>query len=142
MMSEKQNTNQLPSGGLGLSQNEWEQSHFKSDLNYTVIGTAYERGYDVVFQEGKVWSIQRQWNKEAAVTPDEAEAESKTLIPLDSQLIQTYSAADRPETNVNLYTSEWLKYRFNAESSGNFTIQYTISDYGISRMMITLGNNP
>jgi hypothetical protein len=152
-MSKKQSINQLPSGGLGLSRNEWEQSHFKTDLNYTVFGTGYEGGYDVVFQEEKVWSIERQWNREAAVTPDEVEAESKTLIPTDHQLVKTYHPDGRPETVVNLYRSEWLKNRFNSESSmmgnwwtggepGNFTVQYNIYDYGVSRMLIAIGNNP
>lgn len=139
-MAEKQN--HYPSGGLGLSQPEWEQSHYKSDLNYTVVGVAYERGYDVLFQEGKVWSIQRQWNKEEPVTPAQAEAESKILIPTDSRLIQTYNPPGRPETIINHYTSDWLKNRFNPQNSGAFTVQYTASGQGVSRLIITLGDNP
>lgn len=141
-MSENQSANQRLSGGLGLSQNEWEQFHYRSDLNYSVVGTAYEGGYDVVFQEGKVWSIQRQWSSEEAVTPEVAEAESKNLIPADSQLIETYHPAGRPETVVHLYRSEWLKPRFSAESSGDFTVQYNAGNQGVSRLVITLGNNP
>jgi hypothetical protein len=138
------------SGGLGLSQSDWEKTHFKADLGYLAIGTGYDGKYDVMFRESNIWYIERQWSMNNAVTSDVVMAESQGLIPTDSQFIKTYSPEGRPETVVNLYFSESLKSRFNSEDfdswiggeSGNFTVQYNQYEYGITRMIIALGNNP
>lgn len=146
-------TSSFVSGGLGLSQVDWEKVHTKTDLDYIAMGTGYDRIYDVVFQESNVWYIERQWSTDNPVTPDVIKVESQGLIPADSQLVETYSPEGRPETIVNLYMSESLKSRFNSENSvtgnwwtggesGNFTVQYNQYDYGVTRMIIALGNNP
>jgi hypothetical protein len=76
------------------------------------------------------------------------EAESKSLIPPDSQLVETYSPDGRPETIVNLYMSESLKSRFqtpelwNGGDPGQFIVFYDLFDFGVSRMVINAGNNP
>lgn len=135
------------SGGLGLSKTEWEQVHTETELDYAPVGTGYDGKYDVVFQEGNVWFIERQWRTDDAITPDVVELESQNLIPVDSQLIETYSPEGRPETIVNLYLSESLKSRFSTDlwiggEPGNFTVQYNVYDGKVTRLIITTGNNP
>ncbi len=141
------------SGGLGLSQLDWAQGHIETSLDYQVIGTGYDNKYDVMFQAGNVWVIERQWGSNELPLIDVVEAESKTLIPSDSQFIETYSPIGRPETTVNLYFSESLKSRFKNEDSsfgnwwtggepGNFTVQYNVYDGRVGRMIIGIGNNP
>jgi hypothetical protein len=135
-------------GGLGLSQAEWEQAHVQSDLAYPPLGVGYDGIYDVIFQEGNVWYIERQWPVDDAVTPEMIEMESRNLIPPDSQLVQTYSPEGRPETVVNLYMSESLKSRFQTPElwsggdDGQFIVLYELYDYGVTRMVINAGNNP
>jgi len=135
-------------GGLGLSQAEWEQVHVQSELTYPPLGIAYDGVYDVIFQEGNVWYIERQWTPETAATPEMVEAESRGLIPPDSQLIQTYSPEGRPETIVSLYMSESLKSRFQTPElwsggePGQFIVFYDLYDFGVGRMVINAGNNP
>ncbi len=135
------------SGGLGLSQSDWEKTHSKTDLDYLAIGTGYDGKYDVMFRESNIWYIERMWDMSNAVTPDFVMAESQDLIPADSQFIKTYNPEGRPETVVNLYFSESLNSRFTSEDfvggePGNFTVQYNQYEYGITRMIIALGNNP
>ena len=145
--------NGYSSGGLGLSRLDWEQKHTETSLDYQPIGTGYDNKYDVMFQVGNVWYIERQWNTNDFVTVDEVKIESQNLIPLDSQLIETYNPEGRPETVVNLYFSESLKNRFKNEDSlfgnwwtggesGNFTVQYNVYDGEVGRMIISIGNNP
>lgn len=148
---EPESSNTAASGGLGLSQTEWEQTHTQTGKD--ILGSIYDEKYVVVFQADNVWYIERQWSTENAVTPDAVEAESQSLIPADSQFVKTYTPEGRPETTVNLYMSESLKSRFNPEDSitgdwwtggepGNFTVQYNQYDAGVTRMIIALGNNP
>lgn len=133
------------SGGLGLSQTDWEQSYPATGED--LPGFTRHGDYIVSFQQDNVSYIERQWDSANAITETDLKTEFTTLIPADSQLIQTYSPEGRPETIVNLYFSESLKDRFSPDlwiggQPGNFTVQYNAYDYGIGRMIITLGNNP
>lgn len=141
------------SGGLGLSQSDWEKNHTETALDYMTMGTGYDYKYDVMFQAGNVWGIERQWSTSEFASTDEVEAESQTLIPTDSQFIETYSPDGRPETIVNLYFSESLKSRFKDGDSlfgswwaggepGNFIVLYNVYDGEVGRMIIAIGNNP
>lgn len=134
-------------GGLGQSRAEWEALHQEAPLPQAAYGAAYDGAYDVIFQEDKVWYLERQWPAGSAPTADEVEAESRRLIPDDSQLVETYRPEDRPETVVNLYSSEWLKDKFAGHwwtggEPGNFIVMYNVYDFGVGRMIITIGNNP
>ncbi len=141
------------SGGLGLSQLDWEQKHTKTNLDYQPMGTGYDNKYDIMFQVGNVWHIEYIWGSKNPVAPDVVESESKNLIPSDSQFIETYSPKDIPELIVNLYFSESLKNRFNNKDSlfgnwwtggkpGNFIVVYGVFNGKVSRMVIGIGNNP
>ncbi|MCG3208597.1 MAG: hypothetical protein FOGNACKC_02208 [Anaerolineae bacterium] len=141
------------SGGLGLSRSDWEQNHTATNLDYNPLGTGYDHTYDVMFQVGNVWYIERQWPAGDAATVDIIDNETQNLIPADSQFIKTYSPDGRPETTVNLYFSESLKSRFDSADNefgnwwaggepGNFIVQYNKYDFGITRMIFSIGNNP
>jgi hypothetical protein len=136
------------SGGLGLSQLEWELRHGQGSPGDPSGHIVYENGaYLVSFQEGNVWYIERQWSPDNPVTFDDARLQSGELIPADRQYIQTYSPEGRPEQVVDLYLSPSLQSRFRGNwwvggAPGNFTVAFDVYDSGVNRMAITLGNNP
>ncbi|MEZ4512755.1 MAG: hypothetical protein R3C62_12830 [Chloroflexota bacterium] len=145
--------NGYQSGGLGISLADWEAAHNRSDLDYQPIGIGYDNKYDVLFQVDNVWMISRQWQTGSFATIEEAQSESSTLIPTDSQLIETYSPAGLPEITIDLYFSESLKARFDDEDSlfgswwtggepGNFIVLFNTPDGEVSGMIISIGNNP
>jgi len=143
-------------GGLGLSKTEWEVLHKqtnKESLGYTPIGIPYDNKYDIFFMDDRVWFIQHQYPEDAPATIKTIEEESKAIIPLDSQLVNTYSPPASPETIVKLYFSEHLKNTINESKlneswwdngePGNFIVLY--HDYGdgiITDIIIGPGNNP
>ena len=148
------NGNGYLSGGLGLSKADWDSSHTETNLDYQPFGTGYDNIYDVAFQIGNVWYIDRQWDTNNFVTLDVAEIVGQSLIPADSQLVETYSPEGIPEIIVNLYFSESLKSRFRNEDEtlfgnwwfggepGNFIVSYSVYDGEVARMVIGIGNNP
>lgn len=133
------------SGGLGLSKEDWEVQHTQTGSD--IFGPIYDNQYIVSFRDNKIWYIERQWSSVNAVSPQDVEAESSTLLPNDSQLVTVYNPSGRPETTVRLYISEALKDRFAEDDfvggePGNFTVQYNTFDNQVTRMIISLGNNP
>ncbi|MBI3958043.1 MAG: hypothetical protein HY328_04460 [Chloroflexi bacterium] len=143
--SARATNNGFPSGGLGLSKADWEIQHIQTSTD--ILGPIYDNRYVVVFTDNRVEYIERQRTLQNSVSPQEAEAESRTLIPADSQLVTIYSPRGRPETTVRLYMSEMLKYYFSKDDfilgePGQFTVQYNVYDNQVTRMIIALGNNP
>lgn len=137
----------LVSGGLGLSQQEWEQRYGPGSASETPGYLWYQGTYLVSFQDGNVWYIEQRWSPENPATVDIARAQAGGLIVADSQYIQTYSPEGRPDLVADLYLSQSLISRFSGNvwmggQPGNFTVSYNISDFGVARMVITLGNNP
>jgi hypothetical protein len=135
------------SGGLGLSQQEWEQRYGPGSPSETPGYLWYQGTYLVAFQEGNVSYIEQRWSPENAVTIDDARAQSAGLIPTDSQYSQTYSPEGRPDLVADLYFSQSLISRYSGNvwvggQPGNFVVTYTMFDFGITRMVITVGNNP
>lgn len=132
-------------GGLGLSQQVWEQTHTKSseDLGYIKYDSDQ---YWVLFMEQKVWHLERDFTN-TQPTLDEARMESSLLIPEDSQLVETYHPEGVPELTVDLYLSESLKACFPSDNwiggePGNFVVIFGVFDGRVSRMVIGTGNNP
>ena len=137
----------MVSGGLGLSQAEWEQRYGPGSPSETPGYLWYQGTYLVGFPEGNVGYIERRWNPENAATIDDARLQSGELIPADRQYIQTYSPEGRPDLVVDLYYSPSLVTRFSGNmwaggQPGNFIVTYNVSDFGVIRMVISLGNNP
>ena len=118
------------SGGLGLSEADWE-------------GTAAD---SVELWDGNVWYLERAFG-EQGLTLEEARAEGTRLIPEDSELVETYSPEGIPELVVDLYLSESLTERFEDHSwpggePGNFTVIYGVFDERVPRVVIGTGNQP
>jgi hypothetical protein len=133
------------SGGLGLSKEEWESQHMQTGSD--ILGPVYDDQYIVGFRGNRIWYIERQWSSANAVSPQEVEKVSNTLLPGDSQLVTVYNPSGRPETTVRLHMSEALKIRFADDDfvggeAGNFTVQYNTFDGQVTRMIIALGDNP
>jgi hypothetical protein len=138
----------LPSGGLGLSKPEWEQIYGPGAPTDRPDFFWYQGGtYLVGFQEGNISYIERQWPPENAVPVDEARRQSGALIPGDSQNLQSGSPEGRADLIVDLYSSPWLVSRFSGGvwaggQPGNFTVTFNVYEPGVTRMAISLGNNP
>lgn len=135
-------TTTYASGGLGLHQTEWEAQYGSGTPD--VFGTKYA-DYTVLFHNQQIWYIERQW--ENPVPVDDIHDEAGQLIPLDAQLVDTYSPEGRPETTVHLFFSESLKARFDngvwtGGKPGNFGIQYNDYGEGVTRMIVATGDNP
>lgn len=133
------------SQGLGLSQEQWEQRYGPAQQD--LPGFVRYGPYVVAFRDGNAWYIERQWTTADPSYPDAARIEGETLAPSDRSLVHTYSPEGRPETVVHLYASESLKGRFGADvwtggEPGNFTIQYSVFDGDVTRMIVATGNNP
>jgi len=135
------------SGGLGLSKEAWDNQHTQTGDFNGWMGTIYDDKYTVIFFDNRVWYILRQWSSANAVSPQDAEAESVTLLPKDSQLVTVYSPTGLPELTVHLYMSDALKERFTEDNfiggePGNFIVVYATFDNRVTGIVIGLGNNP
>jgi hypothetical protein len=135
----------FPSGGLGLGKAEWDQQHTEGDTTYGLV--AYDDGrYSVIFVDDKIQYLERVFVGDQP-TLDEARAEAETLIPEDSQFLETYSPEGFPELTIDLYMSESLRKRFDADvfiggGPGNFIAIYGVFDGRVPRIVIATGNNP
>jgi hypothetical protein len=137
----------LVSGGLGLSQPEWEQRYGPGSQSETPGYLWYQGQYLVAFQDGNVAYIERRWSPESAASFDDARLQGGELIPTDRQYVQTYNPGGRPDLVTDLYLSPSLISRFGGNlwvggQPGNFTVTYNVFDYGVTRMVIQLGNSP
>jgi hypothetical protein len=136
----------FPSGGLGLSKAEWEQEHIEDDTSD--MFTNYDGGkYSVTFVDDKIQYLERVFT-DGQPTLDVARSEAQTLIPEDSQFLETYSPEGLPELIVDLYISESLGERSESDwvwfdsEIGTFIAIYGVFDGRVTRMIIATGNNP
>ena len=134
------------SGGLGLSQETWEQAHTQSSTGPGGYVNYDDESYSVVFMDHNVWTLERNFGDNQP-TLDEARVEGSSLIPEDSQLVETYSPEGFPELTVDLYLSESLRDRFESDvwiggELGNFIVIYGVFDEKVPRIVIGTGNNP
>jgi len=118
------------SGGLGLSEADWEGSTTDS----------------VQFRNGNVWYLERTFDDQG-LTLEAARAEGAALMPADSRLVETYSPEGTPELVVDLYVSESLKERFESDvwvggEAGNFITIYGVFDGVVPRVVLATGNQP
>lgn len=135
----------IESGGLGLSQLVWEETHEVTGED--ILGNIYDQTYIVMFFDGNIQYIEQQWSTAGAVDADVVEALSSRLIPADSEFIETYSPEGRPEAIVMVYHSESLATVFDegawfGAEPGTFIVLYNSYDGAVTRMIITTGNNP
>ena len=132
------------SGGLGLSQQEWEKAHKQSEADSPY--TKYDGDkYWIIFMDGKVWSLDRDYDEDEPVL-DKARQEGKSLIPKDAELIESFSPDGFPELTVDLYLSESLKTRFDSDvwhddEPGTFMVIYGVYDKKVGNFTIGTGND-
>jgi hypothetical protein len=135
----------FPSGGLGLTRNEWERTHgraFKEDSAYVY----YKDGrFKLNFMDANAGYLEWVYGDVDAVSIDEARNASKEFIPTDSTLIRTYQLDSG--YMVDLYSSESLKNRFSGEDwiggePGNFIVMFKPNRNRVSSFIIGVGNNP
>ena len=135
----------FPSGGLGLSRAEWDQQHTEGDTTFGMV--EYDDGkYSVTFADGNIQYLERVFTDDQPPL-DAARAEAQTLIPEDSQFLETYSPEGFLELTVDLYMSEALRERFDANwfiggDPGNFIVIFGVFDGRVPRIVIATGNNP
>lgn len=102
------------SGGLGLTQEEWERLHgppLKRGPGYQ----GYDGGrYAVLFMTGAVHEIERIWPTRVWVSLDEAGRESRRLMPADAQLFEI--STPLPLRTVHTYYSQSLALRMLQDS--------------------------
>lgn len=138
----------LMSGGLGLSQAEWEAQHGEGKEVEGVFGLAYEgRTYEVVGPpEANIIRMAVNFTGDGVPT-DSARSLVQRVLPHDAQLIEQYTAPTG--SPVDRYYSDWLATRADPGSfvggvPGEFIVIYRDGDQDgkTNRVLIALGNNP
>lgn len=146
------------SGGLGLSQAEWESVHGQGTpevgtlVEYNLFSDG-EYQFEVSFTAGNADTIGDYPLDGGTMTLDEARAESQKYMPSDSGLVEIY--VDRGGLTVDLYSSESLKSRFTDTGGalgdpwingqpGQFIVAYSPAvDPGLYLgFVLGIGNNP
>ena len=128
----------LPSGGLGLTQKEWELNH--TSTGQGVIGTMYDQ-VEVVFKNEKITQI--ELNLTIPISVEQAKAFAKELLPRDAKFVKEFNPLDDSQDKTKtrdykkafLYTSDFLQ--------GEFHYQYNEyqNPVGVFRMIVALGND-
>lgn len=98
-------------------------------------------------QAGNVWHVELWKPESAKFKPADAEAWAATQLPRDAQQVKRYSPDGSPEKTVIVYKSEWLVARFESKlfgdsAPGTLAVQYNTFDFGVSRVIVALGDNP
>jgi hypothetical protein len=136
----------VTSNGLGVDRESWNALHGPPG-NEMLGFVDYERGtYNVMFLDERVRRLERKWGDARPVTFEAARAESVTLIPSDSSLIETYTA--RGDRTVDLYVSPVLAELLPSDlwtggEPGNLIVIYrTQAPNKITSIVMATGNNP
>jgi hypothetical protein len=121
-------------GGLGIDQDTWSKRH--GPTTSTANGFQSAAGdYQFTVAEDRVSQI--VWYPTVPLTPDEARAVSRDLIPDDAHLAG--ASADAPRSYAaqpDLYQSDWLAGRFddtgvwNGAEPGTFVATYQLDAAG------------
>jgi uncharacterized protein YraI len=85
------------SGGLGLTQAEWEAFFGEGTLDeetlrYQYLDGAAAGGFDMAFWEDLIWLIYMQLDEEEALAPEDLEMLIGWLVPLDSEAVDIENA--------------------------------------------------
>jgi hypothetical protein len=134
------------SGGIGLTREQWEAAH-GAGTEDPLLGVNYENGaYNVLFQPDPsgvdtVWILEQRFGREG-ISVEDARTISKLLLPDDSELVETYTPTEG--RLADLYMSEWLKGRFEADmfnngEPGNFTVLYRVATGRVTSILLGPG---
>ena len=136
----------LGSEALGVSREEWEQSHGDSERVDAGDFHHYENGEFIVrFTNSKVSSVEKVWSDDDAVSLEEAKEEAEGLIPEDAKFERSFTG--KGGQRVDIYSSELLKQQFLNEKMtggkpGNFIVIYKGKGDSISSILLAYGTNP
>ena len=136
----------IASGGLGLSQREWEAEHGEGEGNGLL---SYEDGtFLVLYWSDDIWNL--TWYLPQPVSLGDAGFLSTTLIPDDAVFVESSRAPSGKPMDV--YTSASLADRYDPSDGfdpwgdappGTFIVLYNLEDNGtVTSILIAAGNNP
>lgn len=131
--------------GLGASIDVWDRAHKPDGLDAGGYHLYDNKRFALNDIDGKVNYMEIIWGDDAARNFEDAKALALQYIPSDSQLEETYSP--REYRVVERYTSASLAPLFDDASwygspPGVFIIIYRKYDFGVSSVVLALGNNP
>lgn len=134
-----------PFQGLGEPIEVWEQSHQK-DNNSDAMNLLYDNNlYYLMKYDGKINHLEITWGDDSALAFEDAKAIATRFIPSDSVLEETYTP--REYRIVERYSSATLAPIFDdlawlGSPAGEFIVIYRQFDFGVSSVVLALGNNP
>jgi hypothetical protein len=135
------------SGGLGLSRQDWEQTH--GSPTKVSLFLEYDGGRLIVgLLDNSIRHIERVWLSRDAATLEAARDEARNYVPADAALTQSIDKGDG--SVVDIFTSPSLTSRFgptdwNAGRPGTFAVKYryrTLDDHHVTSAMFRLGDMP
>jgi hypothetical protein len=146
----------LPSGGLGLSQAQWEQVHGPpSKPAPSPREMAVYAPWETVQVSRNINAelFQRRWPPSSGPTQEEAKAEATKVFPADARFLRSYKPD--ADTTADLYHSDWLVDRFpqtsqaggqtihtwKGASPGDFAVFYDMRGGRVTMLTVGLGNN-
>ena len=103
-------------GGLGLSLREWEAAHGHPEGETGGLFRYQDATYLVVYYCDLVWNLTHHPHKGGSVPPEEARAAARRLMPGDA--VGERFMAQRKDREVELYTSKYLRGRYDAGAWG------------------------
>jgi hypothetical protein len=139
-----QETEQLGSQGLGLSIDEWDQIHIKGQ-EYGGFVNYDNNQFALMTSDRRISHLEVVWGDENALDFTDAKIKASKYIPYDSQLIEKYEPGEN--RIVERFSSQKLKPLFSeiawlGSPPGEFIIIYRAYEFGVSSIVIALGNNP
>lgn len=144
-------SNEVRSGGIGLSRADWEDLHGEGAAGQSLM--TYEGGdYTVGFREDTVSFLELGWEDQGGISTDDARATVADLLPSDARVVETFVA---PPTavgpigmSIDRYESEALLDAFSttgAAPTGSIVVIYQETaapdrfEPNVSRASITIG---
>jgi hypothetical protein len=137
-------------GGLGLSRAEWEGIYGPVIDSANVVARYGDPGIytqDVNYVDDRVQAV--IWRTEQPIMVENALSVGNTYAPADGQYVTSYAPEGRPDTNVDVYTSQMLAVRLGADNKwwngsapGTYIVQYTRTPTGVTSVEIGTGNTP
>ncbi|TAK20657.1 MAG: hypothetical protein EPO26_16650 [Chloroflexota bacterium] len=132
----------FPSGGLGLTRNQWQRAQAQS-----APGADGARGWYVVDErDGNISRIERNWPDGSGPPIEDARRIARGLMPDDARIARGYqTAAGR---SVEIFQSAALWTRFEAAGAweggepGEFAVVYSSRGGRVASLVIATGTGP
>ena len=135
------------SGGLGLTQSEWESTYGKPARDNGTIKSYANDQYIIIYLDGRIMHLERVWGDNAPQSQEFALGAVRPHFPRDARVIESYTAP-RSGNPVDRYHSESLAALFPPANfvggePGDFVVIYRLNAAGqVTSAVIGIGNNP